>query len=51
MSEDSEPARNISGGPAGGGRTACFDPGAADTRAAAVVDRLGELYWQKFSSS
>jgi endonuclease-3 len=47
MSEDSEPARNISGGPAGGGRTACFDPGAADTRAAAVVDRLGELYWQK----
>ena len=42
MSE--EPAENISGG---GGRAASFDPAAADTRAERVVDRLGELYWQK----
>ena len=42
MSE--EPAENISGG---GGRAASFDPAAADTRTERVVDRLGELYWQK----
>jgi endonuclease-3 len=47
MSEDPEPARNISGGAAGGGYAARFEAGAADTRAEAVVDRLGELYWQK----
>jgi endonuclease-3 len=43
-----EPAENISGGAAGGGRPSAFEP--ADepaTRAEAVVDRLGELYWQK----
>jgi len=46
---DPEPARNISGGAAGGGREATFDPGDPDatTRAAAVVDRLGDLYWTK----
>ena len=58
---DPEPAENISGGESGGGsvvadasegddagRELAFDP-AADpaTRAEAVVDRLGELYWQK----
>ena len=47
MTEDSEPAVNISGGPAGGGRTATFEPATAGTRAEAVVDRLGERYWQK----
>ncbi|WP_225333669.1 endonuclease III domain-containing protein [Halomicrobium urmianum] len=47
MSEDPEPARNISGGAAGGGSAAEFDPETAGTRAEAVVDRLGELYWTK----
>ncbi|MEF8853252.1 MAG: endonuclease III [Haloarculaceae archaeon] len=47
MSEDPEPERNISGGDTGGGRAATFDPGAAETRAEAVVDRLGDIYWQK----
>ena len=45
MSE--EPAENISGGAAGGGVAADFDPATADTRAERVVDRLGDLYWQK----
>ncbi|GAB3673997.1 hypothetical protein GCM10028856_29110 [Halopiger thermotolerans] len=44
---DEEPAVNISGGTAGGGIPAEFDPATADTRAEEVVDRLGELYWQK----
>ena len=47
MSEDSEPERNISGGDAGGGQAAAFVAGNADTRAEAVVDRLGDIYWQK----
>ena len=47
MSEDPEPARNISGGAAGGGRATAFEPGIAGTSAEAVVDRLGELYWEK----
>jgi endonuclease-3 len=42
-----EPTENISGGDAGGGRAAEFDPATAATRAERVVDRLGELYWQK----
>ncbi len=42
-----EPAENISGGVDGGGRVDEFEPGEADTRAEAVVDALGELYWQK----
>ena len=45
---DDEPAENISGGASGGGRHAAFD--ASDepaTRAEAVVDALGELYWRK----
>ena len=44
---DEEPAENISGGAAGGGAAARFDPAQAHTRAERVVDRLGELYWQK----
>jgi endonuclease-3 len=44
---DREPAKNISGGESGGGRAATFDPATATTRAEAVVDRLGELYWTK----
>ncbi|QLH77904.1 endonuclease III [Halosimplex rubrum] len=44
---DPEPAENISGGAAGGGEAAAFEPGDADTRAEAVVDRLGDIYWQK----
>jgi endonuclease-3 len=44
---DDEPAENISGGAAGGGAVAEFDPADAGTRAERVVDRLGELYWQK----
>lgn len=47
VSEQSEPAENISGGPDGGGAAARFTAGESDTRAEAVVDRLGELYWQK----
>ncbi|SFC48350.1 endonuclease-3 [Halobiforma haloterrestris] len=47
MSEDQEPSVNISGGETGGGSVAEFDPATADTRAERVVDRLGELYWQK----
>jgi endonuclease-3 len=47
MTEDPEPSRNISGGAAGGGDVASFEPGTAETRAEAVVDRLGERYWQK----
>ncbi|MFC7200304.1 endonuclease III domain-containing protein [Halospeciosus flavus] len=43
-----EPAENISGGPDGGGRAAAFEPAEdAETRAEAVVDRLGDIYWQK----
>lgn len=42
-----EPSVNISGGADGGGTIAEFDPGSAETRAEAVIDRLGELYWQK----
>jgi endonuclease-3 len=42
-----EPDENISGGASGGGEAATFDPDAAGTRAEAVVDRLGELYWTK----
>ncbi|EMA47269.1 endonuclease III domain-containing protein [Halococcus saccharolyticus] len=47
MSDDGEPPENISGGPDGGGLETAFEERAADTRAEAVVDRLGELYWQK----
>ncbi|WP_255167862.1 endonuclease III domain-containing protein [Natrononativus amylolyticus] len=47
MSDDPEPAENISGGVDGGGVAATFDPATADTRAEAFVDRLGERYWQK----
>ncbi|WP_135663232.1 endonuclease III domain-containing protein [Halorhabdus rudnickae] len=48
MSEDVEPSRNISGGGDGGGSTTAFETDAgASTRAGTVVDRLGELYWQK----
>jgi len=42
-----EPAENISGGERGGGRAAAFDAATADSRAEAVVDRLGARYWQK----
>jgi endonuclease-3 len=44
---DPEPDRNISGGEAGGGAFADRLPGEAETRAAAVVERLGEEYWTK----
>ncbi|WP_136687684.1 endonuclease III domain-containing protein [Halorhabdus amylolytica] len=48
MDEDAEPSRNISGGIDGGGSVTAFETDAnADTRAGAVVDRLGELYWEK----
>ncbi|PSQ17491.1 endonuclease III [Halobacteriales archaeon QS_8_69_26] len=47
MSDDPEPDRNISGGDEGGGRPAEYPVGEADTRAEAVVDRLGDIYWQK----
>ncbi|WP_121821838.1 endonuclease III domain-containing protein [Halostella salina] len=46
MSDDAEPTENISGGTEGW--EAFADDGEeATTRAEAVVDRLGELYWQK----
>lgn len=47
MSDDPEPARNISGGADGGGTVMDFETGPPETRAEAVVDRLGDLYWQK----
>jgi endonuclease-3 len=47
MSDDPEPSVNISGGASGGGTATEFAPGDAATRTEAVVDRLGELYWQK----
>ncbi|MXV61460.1 endonuclease III [Natronorubrum sp. JWXQ-INN-674] len=47
MSDDPEPAVNISGGADGGGVAVEFDPATAETRAEEVVDRLGERYWQK----
>ncbi|WP_128477599.1 endonuclease III domain-containing protein [Halorussus pelagicus] len=42
-----EPAENISGGDSEASSVAEFTPGEAATRAEAVVDRLGERYWQK----
>ncbi|MFB6123099.1 MAG: endonuclease III [Haloferacaceae archaeon] len=42
-----EPAENISGGADGGGVDAEFAAGEASTRAEAVVDALGDLYWRK----
>ncbi len=45
MSPD-EPSENISGGETGGGEATVFDAGQPATRAEAVVDRLGEQYWQ-----
>lgn len=42
-----EPSQNISGGDAGGGVPDEFAPGEADSRVEAVVDELGEMYWQK----
>ena len=47
MTDDPEPPENISGGADGGGTAATFEPGEAATRAEAVVDRLGDIYWQK----
>ena len=42
-----EPAENISGGVDGGGAFDEFESGEAGSRAEAVVDALGEMYWQK----
>ncbi|MFW5949521.1 MAG: endonuclease III domain-containing protein [Halolamina sp.] len=52
MSDDAhdrpeEPAENISGGPGGGGETVVDGDDVPETRAEAVVDELGEMYWQK----
>jgi endonuclease-3 len=44
---DDEPAVNISGGDADAGRFSEFEPGDGTSRAQAVVDRLGDRYWQK----
>ena len=42
-----EPAENVSGGRDGGGAATRFETGTPDTRAEAVVDALGDSYWQK----
>ncbi|AGN01821.1 HhH-GPD family protein [Salinarchaeum sp. Harcht-Bsk1] len=42
-----EPDVNISGGASGGGRETRFEADDPSTRAEAVVDRLGDLFWQK----
>ncbi|WP_435069986.1 endonuclease III domain-containing protein [Haloplanus sp. C73] len=42
-----EPSKNVSGGADGGGVGTRFESSDPDTRAAAVVDALGERYWQK----
>ncbi|WP_137283649.1 endonuclease III domain-containing protein [Halorussus salinisoli] len=45
--ENAEPAENISGGDGEASSLAEFAAGEPATRAEAVVDRLGGLYWQK----
>ncbi|WP_134669258.1 endonuclease III domain-containing protein [Halorussus marinus] len=45
--DDPEPAENISGGDPAGSSFASFRDGDPDTRAEAVVDELGRLYWTK----
>lgn len=48
MEDDAEPTENISGGVDGGGRTTAFEPNPdPENRAEAVIDRLGQQYWQK----
>ena len=47
MADDPEPAENISGGDPAASSFAEFAAGEPETRAEAVVDRLGELYWRK----
>lgn len=47
MEKNTEPAENISGGPDGGGVPNADFSSSAETRAEAVVNRLGERYWQK----
>jgi endonuclease-3 len=47
MSDDTEPADNISQADSATNSLAEFAESEAETRAEAVVDRLGELYWQK----
>ncbi|NHN57787.1 MULTISPECIES: endonuclease III [Halorussus] len=47
MADDPEPAENISGGEPAASSFAEFAAGEPETRAEAVVDRLGERYWQK----
>ena len=42
-----EPAENISGGADGGGAETQFASDDPDTRAEAVVDALGDIYWRK----
>ncbi|WP_248897302.1 endonuclease III domain-containing protein [Haloplanus halobius] len=42
-----EPAENVSGGTDGGGVDTQFPTGDPETRAEAVVDALGDMYWQK----
>lgn len=46
MGDDEEPADNIAGGTAGGVTRGSFDTDHHETEAEAVVNRLGELYWQ-----
>jgi endonuclease-3 len=47
MPDDPEPVENISGGDPAASSFAEFTAGEPATRAEAIVDRLGELYWQK----
>lgn len=42
-----EPTEKISGGVADGGQSVEFEPEGVRTRAESVIDRLGELYWQR----
>ena len=42
-----EPDVNISGGASGGGSETRFEASDPSTRAEAVIDRLGDLYWTK----
>ena len=46
MSDDTEPADNISQADSATNSLAEFAESEAETRAEAVVDRLGERYWQ-----
>lgn len=47
MPTDGEPSENIAGGAESSGREQAFTSGDPESKAEAVIDRLGQRYWQK----